>query len=68
VLAYTTGFMVGPALAGVGLKLGDGTPWFVVLAVGCAVAAGWSLALRRRLPAGIDRSAREPVEAAAMPA
>lgn len=55
VLAYTTGFMAGPSLAGGGLRIGDGTPFFVLLVVGCGVAFAWSLALRRRLPAAIDR-------------
>ncbi len=54
VLAYTTGFMVGPVLAGGGLRVGDGTPYFVFLALGCLVAAWWSLLLRRRLPANVD--------------
>jgi MFS family permease len=54
VLAYTTGFLIGPALAGVGLRIGDGTVWFAILVVGCAVAAAWSQALRRRLPANVD--------------
>jgi tetratricopeptide (TPR) repeat protein len=49
VLAYTTGFAVGPALAGIGLRFGDGTPWFVVLAAGCAVTALWAW----RLPLGL---------------
>ena len=55
VLAYTTGFTVGPALAGGGLKLGDGTPFFALLIAGCVAATFGSLALRRRLPAGLDR-------------
>jgi MFS family permease len=54
VLAYTTGFMVGPALAGGGLRIGDGTPFFVFLVGGCALAVAWSLALRRRLPPAVD--------------
>jgi MFS family permease len=54
VLAYTTGFAVGPALAGIGLSLGDGTPFFVVLVAGSLVAALAGLALRRRLPADVD--------------
>ena len=51
VLAYTTGFTVGPALAGVGLRIGDGSAWFAIVAGGCLLAAAWSLTLGRRLPA-----------------
>ena len=51
VLAYTTGFTVGPALAGVGLRIGDGSAWFAIVAGGCLAAAAWSLTLGRRLPA-----------------
>ncbi|MBA2460830.1 MAG: hypothetical protein H0V45_03525 [Actinobacteria bacterium] len=54
VLAYTTGFAVGPALAGAGLGIGDGTPYFALLIVGCAVAAAGGIALRRRLPTRLD--------------
>ncbi len=54
VLAYTTGFTIGPALAGGGLKVGDGTPYFALLVAGCAAAAVGSLALRRRLPPAVD--------------
>src|SRR5262249_9989627 len=67
VLAYTTGFMIGPALAGGGLRVGDGTPHFALLAVGCAVAAAWSLALRRRLPAAADRIGDHHVETPLQP-
>jgi MFS family permease len=62
VLAYTTGFMVGPALAGGGLRIGDGTAFVGFLAVGCMVAAAWSLTLRRRLPESIDRIGDHRVE------
>ena len=46
-LAYTTGFAVGPVLAGGGLRVGDGTPYFVFLVVGCAAACAWALRLDR---------------------
>jgi MFS family permease len=55
VLAYTTGFMLGPSIAGAGLRIGDGTPFFAVLVVGCGAAVVWSLSLRRRLSPEIDR-------------
>jgi MFS family permease len=54
VLAYTTGFTIGPVLAGVGLTIGDGTDYFALLAVACGVTALGAVALRRRLPAAID--------------
>ena len=54
ILAWTTGFTIGPAVAGAGLGLGDGTPYFVLLAAACAAAAACSLGLRRRLPPHID--------------
>lgn len=66
VLAYTTGFMLGPALAGGGLRIGDGTPFFLVLVAGCGIAGAWALALRRRLPEGVDLGAG--VSADAVPA
>jgi MFS family permease len=65
VLAYTTGFSIGPVLAGIGLSLGDGTPYFVLLVGGSLLAAAGGLALRRRLPVHVDLvepSVAEPVE------
>jgi MFS family permease len=47
VLAYTTGFAIGPMLAGGGLRIGDGTPFFVFLVVGCTIACAWALRLNR---------------------
>jgi MFS family permease len=47
VLAYTVGFAVGPVLAGGGLRIGDGTPYFVFLVAGCVVACAWALRLGR---------------------
>ena len=54
VLAFTTGFTVGPALAGQGLLVGDGTPFFVALVVGCGAAAVGGAMLRRRLDPRLD--------------
>lgn len=54
VLAYTTGFLVGPALAGGGLRIGDGTTYFVLLAGAAAVLAPGCFLLRGRLPRRID--------------
>lgn len=47
VLAYTTGFTVGPLLAGGGLRIGDGTPYFVFLVAACAGTCAWALRLER---------------------
>jgi hypothetical protein len=63
VLAYTTGFTIGPAMAGGGLKLGDGTPYFAFLIVGCFAAMLGSVALRQRLPASLDMIADHRDEA-----
>jgi MFS family permease len=54
ILAYTTGFATGPALAGAGLGIGDGTPFFGFLVAAAAVAVLGAFALRRRLPANVD--------------
>ena len=62
VLAYTTGFAVGPLLAGQSLRLGDGTPFFVILAGACGVAAVGAALLRRLLDPRLDRVGTAPVE------
>jgi MFS family permease len=54
VLAYTTGFILGPALAGGGLRIGDGGAWFAILAAACFAGVPWAFALRRRLPSRVD--------------
>jgi MFS family permease len=54
ILAYTTGFAAGPALAGVGLGIGDGTPFFGFLIAAAFLAIGGAAALRRRLPVTVD--------------
>ena len=53
-LAYTTGYTIGPLLAGVSLKAGDGTPFFVALVAACVAAALATRGLRRLLPDEID--------------
>jgi hypothetical protein len=50
-LAFTTGFLVGPASGAIALGAGWGTAWFVVLVPVCLAAA---LRLRRHLPVGVD--------------
>jgi len=49
VLAWTTGFTLGPALAGEGLEVGDGTPFFAGLVILCALGSVLALRLRASL-------------------
>jgi MFS family permease len=67
ILAWTTGFTIGPVLAGGGLRIGDGSPFFAALAIGCCVAAAASLGLRRVLPPTVDRVASTEVPPAPQP-
>jgi MFS family permease len=53
-LAWTTGFLVGPALAGIGLSSPLGGGWFVALAIIAAATALGAIALGRRLPDSVD--------------
>jgi MFS family permease len=53
-LAWTTGFLVGPALAGIALSSPLGGGWFVALAVIAAATALGAIALGRRLPDSVD--------------
>jgi MFS family permease len=53
-LAWTTGLVLGPALAGVSLDGGHGTGLFVGLAVACLVAGAAAVRLGGRLPREID--------------
>jgi MFS family permease len=62
VLAFTTGFTAGPVLAGQGLRLGDGTPFFVILAGACGLAAAGGVLLRRLLDPRLDRVGTAPAE------
>jgi MFS family permease len=50
-LAWTTGFLTGPALAGVALDAGAGSALFAALIAACAVAALGTRRLERHLPA-----------------
>ena len=59
-LAWTTGFALGPAVAGVVLGAGRGGALFVGLVVGCAVAALGALVLARHLSPSVDLVAVEP--------
>ena len=51
VLAYTTGFLAGPAVGGVLLGAGWGTGLFTGLTVACAASAAAAHRLHRHLPA-----------------
>jgi MFS family permease len=53
-MATTTGFVVGPAIAGFALEAGRETSLFVLLIVGCALLGISSLRLGRHLPAHAD--------------
>jgi MFS family permease len=50
VLAFTTGFLLGPAGGGAALGVGWGTGLFAVLVLACAAAAVAALRLGRHLP------------------
>lgn len=54
-LAWTTGFMVGPLLAGLALDAGVAPALFIGLIAACGAAALGALRLERRLPAAINR-------------
>jgi MFS family permease len=61
-LSWTTGMAIGPALAGVMLGAGYGYLLFVVLIVGCAIAATGATFLARRLPADANLVTFGPAE------
>jgi MFS family permease len=52
--AFTTGFALGPALAGLLLQHHQTTGLLLALVLACTVAAALAGTLRRRLPAGTD--------------
>jgi MFS family permease len=54
VLAFTTGFLLGPAAGGAALGVGWGASLFAVLAITCAAAAAATLRLGRHLPAAAN--------------
>jgi len=53
-LAWTTGFLVGPALAGTALSSALAGDWFVVLAALAGSGALGAVTLGRRLPASVN--------------
>ena len=53
-LAFTTGFLAGPATGGAALGTGHGTALFTALAITCAAAAAAAGSLSRHLPAAAN--------------
>ncbi len=53
-LSLTTGYIVGPAVAGLALGSGHATAFFAALIVGCVASALAALRLRAHVPAGLD--------------
>jgi MFS family permease len=53
-LALTTGYILGPVLAGAALGAGLATAFFLALVAACLVSAVAALRLERSLPAGVD--------------
>ena len=53
-LAWTTGFIVGPAISGAALSLGWATGLFTALIPACGFVALLALRLGHRLSAAID--------------
>ena len=53
-LALTTGFMLGPLIAGTALGSGQSTPLFLGLIAACGLGVLAAYRLRARLPAGVD--------------
>jgi MFS family permease len=49
-LGWTTGFFIGPAIAGLALDANAGVALLVALIAGCLLAALWATALGRHLP------------------
>jgi MFS family permease len=64
-LAFTTGFLLGPASGGLALGVGRGTGFFAVMLLACALAAAAALRLGRHIPPGanqITASAALPIQ------
>ena len=53
-LAFTTGFLIGPATGGVALGAGQGTTLFAALALACVAASAAAVRLGRHLPAAAN--------------
>ena len=54
-LAFTTGFLTGPVIAGFALDAGAGTVLFLGLIAACGLAAAGSVRLERHLPPDANR-------------
>jgi MFS family permease len=54
-LAFTTGFLLGPAIGGAALGAGWGTGLFVALIAGCGLAGLAALRLGRQLPSSANQ-------------
>ena len=67
-LAFTTGFLLGPAIGGAALGAGWGTGLFAVLALGCVLACAAALRLGRQLPSSANRIAAADTAAPPEPA
>jgi MFS family permease len=66
-LAFTTGFLAGPAGGSAALGAGWGAGLFVVLIAACAVAGAAAIGLGRRLPASANQITPPDEEQAAGP-
>jgi MFS family permease len=67
-LAWTTGYMIGPAIAGFALAAGQGRLLFLGLIAALGVVAVGAVRLERHLPAAVNRIAGSPPAARSMPA
>ena len=64
-LAFTTGFLLGPASGGLALGAGQGTGLFAAMLLACVLAAAAALRLGRHLPPGVNQitaSAPPPIQ------
>jgi MFS family permease len=64
-LAWTTGYMIGPAIAGFALAAGQGQALFAGLVAALGVVAFGALRLERRLPPALNRIGPGPRSATA---
>jgi MFS family permease len=61
-LGLTTGYMLGPAIAGAVLGAGHSRAFFLALIAACGAGALFALELRRHLPPGVDLVGGFPAE------
>jgi MFS family permease len=67
-LAFTTGFLIGPAGGAAAVGAGWGAGLFAVLIAACVLAGAGAIRLGRRLPAGANQVSPPPEAAAPPPA